>query len=100
MALHENIYRLRAARNMSQGDLAEALEVSRQSISKWECGDGYPDITLLPRIAHHFHITVDELIGNEWLRIPHFYRSFYVYKYATGIVSAVSIAERIEKERI
>ena len=37
----------------------------------------------------------DPRIAYEWARIPHFYRSFYVYKYATGITSAVSIAERI-----
>jgi len=37
----------------------------------------------------------DELIRYEWARIPHFYSSFYVYKYATGIVSAVTIADAI-----
>ncbi len=43
-------------------------------------------------------VTSDEEIAYEWARIPHFYRSFYVYKYATGIVSAVAIAERIYSE--
>ena len=38
MTLAEKILNLRTARNMSQGDLAEALEVSRQSVSKWETG--------------------------------------------------------------
>ncbi len=37
-------------------------------------------------------------IKYEWCRIPHFYRAFYVYKYATGIISAVCIAEKILKE--
>ena len=37
-------------------------------------------------------------IAYEWARIPHFYRAFYVYKYATGIISAISIAERIYNE--
>ena len=41
---------------------------------------------------------MDELIGNEWLRIPHFYRSFYVYVYATGLCAAVSLSERILNE--
>ena len=41
---------------------------------------------------------VDSLIGNEWLRIPHFYRSFYVYVYATGLCAAVSLSERILNE--
>ena len=37
-------------------------------------------------------------IQYEWARIPHFYRAFYVYKYATGIISALAIADRILKE--
>ena len=37
----------------------------------------------------------DDLIKLEWARIPHFYTSFYVYKYATGYVSAITIADRI-----
>lgn len=40
----------------------------------------------------------DGLIGYEWARIPHFYRAFYVYKYATGIISALHIANRILTE--
>lgn len=43
-------------------------------------------------------ITHDEEISYEWARIPHFYRSFYVYKYATGIISAISIVKRILSE--
>ena len=41
---------------------------------------------------------VDEEIGAEWMRIPHFYRDFYVYKYATGFSAAVCIADRILRE--
>ena len=44
------------------------------------------------------HVVNDELIRYEWSRIPHFYTSFYVYKYATGLISAVCIADRILKE--
>lgn len=40
----------------------------------------------------------DELISYEWMRIPHFYRSFYVYKYATGFSAAMAIAGMIRKE--
>ncbi len=43
-------------------------------------------------------VVSDEEIAYEWARIPHFYRGFYVYKYATGIITAVSIAERIYNE--
>ena len=40
-------------------------------------------------------VVSDREISFEWARIPHFYNAFYVYKYATGIISAISIAERI-----
>ncbi len=40
-------------------------------------------------------VVSDSEISYEWARIPHFYRAFYVYKYATGIISAIAIAERI-----
>ena len=40
----------------------------------------------------------DQEIAYEWARIPHFYSAFYVYKYATGIISAVSIVKRILSE--
>ena len=43
-------------------------------------------------------IISDDEIAYEWARIPHFYRAFYVYKYATGIISAITIAERIYNE--
>jgi oligoendopeptidase F len=43
-------------------------------------------------------VTHDNLIRYEWARIPHFYTAFYVYKYATGITSAVNIASDILRE--
>ncbi len=43
-------------------------------------------------------VVSDKEISWEWARIPHFYNAFYVYKYATGIISAISIAERILAE--
>lgn len=42
--------------------------------------------------------TVDEKIANEWMRIPHFYRSYYVYVYATGLCAAVSLSDKILSE--
>ena len=41
---------------------------------------------------------VDERIAREWMRIPHFYRAYYVYQYATGISAANAIVDRIESE--
>ena len=44
------------------------------------------------------NVVCDDLIRYEWSRIPHFYTAFYVYKYATGLISAVCIADRILNE--
>ena len=52
----------------------------------------------LNRLYYGGGCEVDELIGAEWMRIPHFYRNFYVYKYATGFSAAVAIADRILRE--
>ena len=43
-------------------------------------------------------VVSDDEIKYEWARIPHFYRAFYVYKYATGIISALAISDRILTE--
>ena len=61
--LGENIKRLRRERELTQEALAELLGVSFQSVSRWERGESYPDITMLPNIAIFFDITVDELLG-------------------------------------
>lgn len=65
MSLGENICRLRTGKNMSQGDLAEALDVSRQSISKWETDASTPELDKLVRLAELFGVTLDELVTGE-----------------------------------
>ena len=51
-------------------------------------------------VKHYFgpDVTCDKQIAYEWMRIPHFYTSFYVYKYATCISAASAIVKRIETE--
>ncbi len=65
MTLGEKIYKLRTERNLSQGDLSEILEVSRQSVSKWENGAATPDLDKIIRLSEVFGITIDELVKNE-----------------------------------
>lgn len=65
MNLGENIYRLRTERNLSQGDFADALEVSRQSVSKWENNSAVPELEKLVKMAELFGITLDELVTGE-----------------------------------
>ena len=65
MKIGEKIKQLRRERELTQEILAEFLGVTAQSISKWERGDGYPDITMLPTLANYFEVSVDELIGMD-----------------------------------
>jgi len=62
MTLAEKLLSLRTARELSQEDLAEKLEVSRQSVSKWETGQSVPDLDKIIRLADLFGVTVDELV--------------------------------------
>ena len=61
--ISENIKRLRREKNLTQEALADFIGISFQAVSKWECGDAYPDITLLPTLANFFEVTLDELVG-------------------------------------
>ena len=61
--LHEQIAFLRKQRGLTQEQLANALGVTNQSVSKWESGQCCPDIQLLPNIAELFDVSVDELLG-------------------------------------
>lgn len=65
MSLGQNIYSQRSAHGMSQGDLADALDVSRQSISKWETDTSVPELDKLLRMADIFGVTLDELVKGE-----------------------------------
>lgn len=59
------ISKLRKQKGYTQTTLAEILNVSNRTVSKWENGDGYPDITILPEIAKTLGVTVDELLNGE-----------------------------------
>ena len=65
MDLGSTISRLRTAHGMSQGDLAEALDVSRQSVSKWETGASVPELEKLVKLAQLFEISLDELVTGQ-----------------------------------
>ena len=62
MTLGEKLKTLRASRGLSQEQLAAELNVSRQAVSKWECGDAAPDLDKLRAICAYFGVTTDHLI--------------------------------------
>ena len=59
------IFELRKERGWTQTMLAEKLGIAPQSISKWECGIGYPDVTLFPLIAELFSVDIGVLFGQS-----------------------------------
>ena len=65
MTLGEKLQTLRRSRGLSQEQLAEILEVSRQAVSKWENGDSAPDLDRLRAICTYFGVTTDYLIWDE-----------------------------------
>lgn len=56
---------LRRERGMTQRQVAEALHVSAQAVSKWECGQGCPDVSLLPRLSGIFGVGVERLLEGD-----------------------------------
>ncbi|MBR5446337.1 MAG: helix-turn-helix transcriptional regulator [Clostridia bacterium] len=68
LKISENLRMLRKERGNTQDELASHLGISVQAVSKWERGDGFPDITLLPRIAFYYNVSVDDILGCNSLR--------------------------------
>jgi len=62
---HENLIQLRKINHLSQEQLAEKLQVSRQTLSKWETGESLPDIEKSRMLAEIFGVTLDDLVNYE-----------------------------------
>ena len=99
MTLGQNIARLRAQKNLSQGDLADALEVSRQSVSKWETDASIPELDKLLRLAELFGVTLDELVKGESAQ-PEAARGEVPDKESAGAYTAAAPAARRETRQI
>ena len=65
MEFNNRLYKLRKQSGMSQEELANRLNVSRQTISKWEVGDSTLDLEKLVAISDLFHVSLDELVTGE-----------------------------------
>lgn len=62
MEFNNRLYQLRKQKGLSQEELASRLNVSRQTVSKWEIGDSTPDMEKLAAISDLFEVSLDELI--------------------------------------
>ncbi|RKM60808.1 helix-turn-helix domain-containing protein [Butyrivibrio sp. XB500-5] len=68
MYLPTNLKKYRMQKDLTQEDVAEFLGITAQSVSKWERGESFPDITFLPALANIFETSVDLLLGMDTIR--------------------------------
>lgn len=85
----------RKQHGLSQGQLAAKMAVTKGAVSKWETGQSLPDITLLPRLANYFGVTIDALLGFDpqlsQTEIQRIYRT-YSRRFATEPLTVVMTA--------
>lgn len=65
MKFGENLYNLRKAAKMSQEKLAEKMDVTRQSVSKWENGESYPEMEKIMKLCDVFHCKINDLVHED-----------------------------------
>ena len=59
------IAKMRKSTNLTQKQLADALSISDKTVSKWECGKGLPDVSLMLPLCNMLNITVNDLLSGE-----------------------------------
>lgn len=74
--LAENIRNLRRQKNVTQEELSDYLNISFQTISKWERGESLPDINMLVALANYFDVSTDELLGMDKHKSDYFSYNF------------------------
>lgn len=80
--LGKNIAELRKSKGWTQAMLAEKLNISDKAVSKWESGFGYPEITLLTKLAEIFELSIDYLMTGK---------STAMNRYATNITTSIPV---------
>lgn len=102
--LNEQIAFLRKQKGLTQEELANALGVTNQAVSKWESAQCCPDILLLPDLAKIFDVSIDELVGyksteglgNICLKIKDYFSSLPEKKVFENAAAAFLKAEEVE----
>ncbi len=98
--LAENLKRYRIMKNLTQEDIADFLNITPQSVSKWERGETYPDITLLPALANIFETSIDLLIGMDTVRADE--TRYNIHKKANELIrnSQLDSAEKVYRDAL
>lgn len=98
--LSENLKKYRIIKNLTQEDLANYLNITPQSVSKWERGETYPDITFLPALANIFETSIDLLIGMDVVRAKE--TRYNIHKKAHDYMKSnqLDLAEKVYREAL
>ena len=75
--LSKNLKKYRVLKNFTQEDIANYLNITPQSVSKWERGESYPDITFLPALSNLLDTSIDLLIGMDTMRAEQTYQDIH-----------------------
>lgn len=102
ICLKDKLRTLRTKKSITQEALANHLGITSQSVGKWERGEGFPDITLLPKIALYFNVTVDELLCVDRIRIDEtieaYIKESWGYKNAGDNIKNLELWEKAHAE--
>ena len=91
MKLGEKIINLRKEHNLTQEDLADILNISRQTISNWENNRSYPDMEMLIKISNKFQISLDDLLKGDIEMVKKIDKNLKMSKDAKIAISILSI---------
>lgn len=95
----ENFRQYRKLRGVTQEETGQALGVTFQTVSKWERGECWPDVTLLPGIAAYFDVSIDALFGMNQLRdrkrLNEAYRRAQDFASSGQLMKALSVLEEV-----
>ena len=91
MNLSDNLKKIRKDNNLSQEDLAEELGVSRQSVSKWESGQAYPEMDKVIQICKMFNVKLDDLLNDDISKVEKEQKSkININKYIEDFLSFIT----------
>ena len=90
----ENLRCLRLRKGLTQERLAEELQISPQSVSRWECGNTLPDVLQLPKLARIYGVTVEDLYREEITSYPNYAQRLLAVYEVTGKTEDFLIAEQ------
>jgi transcriptional regulator with XRE-family HTH domain len=95
MSFAENLKQLRKEKQLSQEELAEILDVSRQAVSKWEQGIGYPEVEKLLLLSRKLRVSLDSLMETEIAQKPTAQKPNAQKQNVTGTITITSPIERV-----